>query len=346
MDVADVHEGDAHARAVADLARYGMAKKPTNPHDGLFKEVWSRTDEAKDFLARYLPAEVVTLLDLDTLTCTRDSFVDEDLRPHYSELLYQMQRKDGGRAYAYVLAEHKSSPDRDTAFQVLRYLTRIWEHLWREGIRPLPALVTVVLYHGREPWPYGQSLREALDLPAGLAPYAPDVHYALCDLSNVPDEQIRGTVMLRAAMLLMKHIADPDLVDRLPGIIGLWRDLISEESALASLMILLRYVARAGQGVTRDDLRRVLNTTLPTEEETLMSTIAEQWVQEGKEQGRAEGVVRGQAQLLLRLLEFRFGPVPDAYRERIDQADADTLLAWGERIVTAQSLGEVFDERP
>jgi hypothetical protein len=165
-----------------------------------------------------------------------------------------MQRKDGGQAYAYVLAEHKSGPDRDTAFQVLRYLMRIWEKSWR--------------------------------------------------------------------------------------------DLVSEESALASLMILLRYVARAGQGVTRDDLRRVLSTTLPTEEETLMSTIAEQWIQEGKDQGRAEGVVRGQAQLLLRQLELRFGPVPEAYRARIDQADADTLLAWGERVVTAHSLADVLGEHP
>ena len=42
------------------------------------------------------------------------------------------------------------------------------------------------------------------------------------------------------------------------------------------------------------------------------------------------------AQVLLHLMERKFGPLADTVRERIEHADADTLLAWSERILTAE----------
>ncbi|WP_335582473.1 hypothetical protein [Candidatus Thiodictyon syntrophicum] len=42
------------------------------------------------------------------------------------------------------------------------------------------------------------------------------------------------------------------------------------------------------------------------------------------------------------LLRLRFGDLPAAYRERIETADADTLLRWSERVLTAPTLDEVL----
>jgi len=44
----------------------------------------------------------------------------------------------------------------------------------------------------------------------------------------------------------------------------------------------------------------------------------------------------------LRLLERRFGPVPQDARDRIAAADADTLLAWGERILDAKVSEDIW----
>lgn len=46
--------------------------------------------------------------------------------------------------------------------------------------------------------------------------------------------------------------------------------------------------------------------------------------------------------VLLRLIERRFGPPDDRVRERIEQADPETLLRWSERILDAGSLDEVL----
>jgi predicted transposase YdaD len=47
---------------------------------------------AKDFLAHYLPSEIQILLDLNTLTSSKETFVDETLKAHYSNLLYHVKR--------------------------------------------------------------------------------------------------------------------------------------------------------------------------------------------------------------------------------------------------------------
>jgi hypothetical protein len=65
-----------------------------------------------------------------------------------------------------------------------------------------------------------------------------------------------------------------------------------------------------------------------------------QWQREGKKEGRREGEVR----LLVRQLELKFGPLSPRDRERIDAASSDRRLKWGERILTARSLDEVFGD--
>ena len=44
---------------------------------------------------------------------------------------------------------------------------------------------------------------------------------------------------------------------------------------------------------------------------------------------------------MIRMLRRKFGEVPEAFERRIESADADTLLEWSDRILTARSLEEV-----
>jgi hypothetical protein len=51
---------------------------------------------------------------------------------------------------------------------------------------------------------------------------------------------------------------------------------------------------------------------------------------------------QGEAYILLRLLHVKFGDIPEETRRRVESADAETLLAWSERILTARSVDEVI----
>jgi hypothetical protein len=46
--------------------------------------------------------------------------------------------------------------------------------------------------------------------------------------------------------------------------------------------------------------------------------------------------------MLLRQLALRFGNLPDSVQARVESADADLLMRWSERILTASTLDEVF----
>ena len=68
----------------------------------------------------------------------------------------------------------------------------------------------------------------------------------------------------------------------------------------------------------------------------------QEWKQQGLDEGRQEGLKAGESLMLQRLLTLKFGPLDAATRARLAAADDETLLVWGERVLTAGSLAEVF----
>ena len=106
-----------------------------NPHDSLFQEIYSRKEEAQSFLEHYLPQEVVSHIDLDSLEICKDSFIDPELKAYFSDMLYKVRLR-GEPGYIYVLFEHKSYEDRLIHVQLLEYILRIWrlhvkQQVWR-----------------------------------------------------------------------------------------------------------------------------------------------------------------------------------------------------------------------
>jgi hypothetical protein len=71
-------------------------------------------------------------------------------------------------------------------------------------------------------------------------------------------------------------------------------------------------------------------------------TIADELKAQGRKEGRKEGAIRGRQQVLLRLLDRRFGTVP---AETVATIEATTnvkiLDGWLDGVVTAPTLDEV-----
>ena len=109
----------------------------------------------------------------------------------------------------------------------------------------------------------------------------------------------------------MAELSNPHdrFCERLPEILGLLRALEQSSSGLDYLITLLRYLAQGARRLDRKTLNQIANQTLSAGGE-LMTTIAEQWVQEGLQQGMQQGMQRGvdsERQLLLRMVRRRFG---------------------------------------
>jgi predicted transposase/invertase (TIGR01784 family) len=315
-----------------------------NPHDKFFKEVFSHKDGARDFFAHYLPGDILKLLDLSEIEIVKESFIEKELKEYFSDILYKVSLADSP-AYLYILFEHKSYPDRLTALQVLEYMVKIWRlHLNQnppsEG---LPLIIPLVVYHGVKPWRYGTKLSDMLSGPAEpLAPYVPDFQFLLYDLSRYGDEEIKGMIVSRAGLLVMKHIFHDDLPDVLEEVMELLSELSDKTRALDYVETIIRYVINASDVVSLNDLKTIIEESYFQKKEGELMTIAEQLrreghqkgleqgLQKGREQGLEQGLEQGQLEdardSILDNLEVRFGIVPQDIVKELKSIDEIAVL--------------------
>jgi predicted transposase/invertase (TIGR01784 family) len=258
----------------------------TNPHDKLFRETWSDRDVAVDFLQNYLPEDVVSLIDLNSLEIGKDSFVEDNLKEYHSDMLYNVML-DGCEGYVYLLFEHKSYPDRLIHLQLSEYMHKIWRlHLKQEKNDELPVIIPMVLYHGQRKWRYGRKFSTRFSgASEKLKRYIPDFEFILYDLTQYSDDTIRGMIFYRVVMLLFKHISDPDIARKLPGIFSLMQEITESEGGLRFLEKILRYLFSATDQITPDDLKDMVKESFSQEKEGVFMTIAEILRKEGYEQG-------------------------------------------------------------
>lgn len=166
-----------------------------NPHDKFFKELLSERVNARDFFRYYLPPEIVAELDLRKIELVNDDFIDEELNEHLADLLYRVKLKQGDEAFVFVLFEHKSAPEKFVAFQILRYIVRLWERLETQGIKNLPPVFPVVFYDGRKRWRNNQNIRSLVSIKKNspLLKFVPRFEYYLVDLNKLREEDLRTT---------------------------------------------------------------------------------------------------------------------------------------------------------
>lgn len=318
----------------------------TNPHDRFFKEVLSREEAARDFILHYLPADIVALLDIDSLETRKDSFVDKDLKEHFSDLLCAVNLKGEGSAYVYMLFEHKSFSDPLISLHLLRYMVRIWEHALKQGeARPLPPIIPVVIYHGRVQWRVGLEFCNLFNLPGELEGLVPNFRYLLCDLSRYNDEEIKGAVTLRAGLLLLKHIFSEDIGERLPEILKLLSRLLEKRSGLEYLETILRYAASGSDKIREEDIESAVREVLREKGGDIMPTVAEKWIEQGMRQGMQQGMQQGFLQALrealIEVLEDRFETVPRTLMKSLREInDPDLLKSLHKKALRASSSEE------
>ena len=72
--------------------------------------------------------------------------------------------------------------------------------------------------------------------------------------------------------------------------------------------------------------------------------MLEERIKEWEKELIEKGIEQGEAEMLLRQLERKFGEIPPECRQRIDDADSQQLLLWAERILSAETMDQVFTE--
>lgn len=343
------HLPDIRDQAVSLAIHLGLSLTST-PHDALCRDVYSDPKRMASLLRQTLSPETLSYLDLGTLKLHPGTWIDPSLAETRSDLLFEVQGQDGCAIFLYVLFEHKSHPERFVALDLLGYMLDFWGHFRKVSPERqfLPAVLPLVLYHGRDAWTAPGDLGDLLDLSAAarahLAPTLPTFAYALRDLSRYTDDQLRAQALDafdRLTQLLLLHGRDDDLLERMQG----WRkDLaqVASQNGLRAIRVFLSYLGIVQGQRPSEPLRRLLVAALgPVGEEEYMSW-QEQLIAQGRAEGEAGGEARGQRALFMTLLRQRFGEPSAAVALAVEEASTEALTAWAERFFRASSPEELL----
>jgi len=268
-----------------------MKKKNSTPtpHDATFRQFLTQPEIARDFMELHLPGELRAVCDLSTLKLESGSFVEDDLRQYFSDVLYSLKTAQGDDGYVHVLIEHQSSPDKHMAFRLLRYAVAAMQRHLEAGHKKLPLVIPVLFYTGkRRPYPYSTRWLDEFTDPA-LANRLYSTAFPLVDVTIIPDEEIAEHRSMAALTLLQKHIHQRDLAELVDKLVPV---LLAGYLSSSQVVSLIHYIVQAGETADAEALVRELAHRVPQHGDALM-TIAQQLEQKGMEKGMEKGIQLG-----------------------------------------------------
>lgn len=280
-----------------------MSKSNTStPHDAVFKTFLRHPDTARDFLDIHLPASLRSLCDLQTLKLEPTSFIEDNLRAYYSDVLWSVHT-DEGEGYIYVVIEHQSTPDAHMAFRLMRYAIAAMQQHLDAGHKRLPLVVPMLFYHGAEsPYPFSLNWLDDFADPA-LARELYSAAFPLVDITVIPDDEIMQHRRMAVLELVQKHIRRRDLLGLVEQLASLLVTGCANDRQLKALFNYLQI--QHGYTPRFSVFLEEMAQRVPQHKERLM-TVAErfrnailrkgirQGMEQGKQEGKQEGLAEGQ----------------------------------------------------
>jgi hypothetical protein len=310
-------------------------KSVPNPHDRGYRLLFSHPEFVEDLLRGFVREPWVDELDFSTLERLPEAYVSYGLDDRHGDLVWKVRWR-GQTMYLYLVLEFQSTDERFMAVRLLVYVALLYQELIRRGeLLPgdmLPPVLPILLYNGDRPWTAPQALRELIaGVPPSLARYLPDLRYFLLDERRLPTADLSGEPNLVAGLVQLERSAGiedvPEALEQmLPGILGVEHRHVRR--AIASWL-----QARLPEAGTPEDLLEL---------KVMLEENVKKWMRDWEEKGFRNGRQRGEADLLLRLADRKFGGLDETQRARIQSADAEQLLEWGERLLSARRPEDLF----
>ena len=269
-----------------------------NIHDKFVKASFSDPGRAIAFFEKFLPDHVSDTLDLHTLTCLQESYLTDDLKAGFSDLVFEVKEKGTPHQATDIvlLFEHKSSPDKHVLIQVGMYIFSHWLRCIRQK-KPLKPIIPIIYYQGKKIWKVRPVKRLFDKSSPNIIRFIPDLPHLFIALQSLSDEAIANmrNNMMSAAIMAQKNTFDPiELAEDLKKIFKLFPLKADEGNFLKTIFVYLFNVSE----VPKNEWVKAIEI-IPTDiKENLMTTYT--WM---KEEGRQEGIKEVKTKVILKGFE-------------------------------------------
>ena len=311
--------------------------------DSLYHRLFSHPLMIEGLVREFVPEILAVDVDFSRIERVPAKFHSETGRRRESDVIWRLPTGSGTDIFLYLLLEFQSHIDWWMAVRIQVYSGLLWQHLITEktlkaGDR-LPPILPIVLYNANPRWNAPTETSALIALPANspLWPWQPRVRYHLLDEGAFPGEVLARRESLVALLFRLEHYQDPDeLIGLIDEVVG-WFARHPDAGTLKSLFTeLIRHAAK---------VTKASGVTIPEnmmEVKTMLTQRAKEWKEQWHEKWKEQAIAEGKAEVLLRLLNRRFGPLAPEIMACICSADSDRLDDWTDRVLDARTVADVF----
>ena len=315
-------------------------------HDRSYHRLFSEPALVEDLVRHFVDEPWVNELDFTKMVRINTKFHSDALERRDGDIIVSIPfLEDAQREiFLYLLLEFQSSVDQWMALRFGTYVHLLYEQLVKEKrLAPdgrLPPVFPLLLYNGDIKWHASADIKSLISLPPNtpLWQWQPNMRYYLIDESCYPEGKAGS---LSGLVFRLENAITPqdfkaaleDMVHTIPSHL---------DSVKRAFAVWITHVLAPHKGIQL----KPRDTKNFDEVNDMLSTRIRQWErdfkEEGREKGLEEGRKEGEAALLFRLLELKFGPIPQWATDNIANADKNALENWSLKLISADNLDEIF----
>ncbi len=277
-------------------------------HDAGYKYLFSSSRIVCQLLHSFVDVPIVKDISPENLQLVDKSFVSDELLKREADVIYRV-RKDGQSAYIYILLEFQSTPDKAMPVRMLNYIMMFYDMLLRNSTKDkLPAVLPLLFYSGEKDWNVPLKLEKLINrqLPRK---YIPRFEYYPIMVNDYSEETLFEINNLVSAIMVMSKSSDglmlKDKINRVGACLK--REHQDDLRLFGNWFIQLLS--------KKEPLLEIHDISQWKDGGEMLTEAAEQltqiWLKQGIEQGIEKGIEKGELkerhEVLIRLMDLKFG---------------------------------------
>jgi hypothetical protein len=314
-------------------------KGPTMPrkaHDAPYKLLFSSPRMVAELIRGFVPDEWLAQFDATTLTPVPTNMINPRMQQLHGDMVWRFAAPDqNGEVFVHI--EFQSQPRKDMPLRMMEYMANILK-AWMRTTKPpplaeWPPVLSIVIYTGKPRWKGSHLLSENIRrMPHGWLRDSTEHRFVLVDIHRqkvVKIDKLENLVALVMQLELVRRTED------VAAVLAQLNQKIPQQDPLREI---IRDWAMA---ITGDS-----SSIAPLFDQFVNTKGTDMSFKENVEAMFAErdraAHAQGQAEILARQINRRFGQVDEATQIKLSNAKPDMLQNWADAILTAKTLDEVF----
>ncbi|MDR0608644.1 MAG: Rpn family recombination-promoting nuclease/putative transposase [Planctomycetaceae bacterium] len=307
-------------------------------HDAFCKRKLCNPQKARKFLKHILKPEVLELIDLNRLQIDPETYVDEDLKRLYLDVLYRVPLKNSNEVIVvFILIELKTENDKWTIFQIVKYIVRIWDRelqaVESAAKKPnasekakqqfrdflFPPIIPIIFHYGENRFTAPTELIELIRILKGMEKFTLNLKALLCDVTTFDPNSFPSDLELNVLYMTLQMVFSKEVSDHLMNIFRKLQPTLNSKESQQEWRDAVYYATTSAKHFKHQDY---VNLTKQIQNEggmtTMSKSLLDELVADSRADGETKGIAKGKAEIIIRILSRRLKSPSKSLQKKIN----------------------------